>query len=60
MEIVRGLGHALPVGLSFEGEAQMPKKDKGKGQSRKARPGRPKRLVRSVLASGRAATTSAR
>jgi hypothetical protein len=59
MEVVRGLGHALPVGLSFEGEAQaldpdpeqQPDAPKTKGQSRKARPGRPKRLVRSVLAS---------
>jgi hypothetical protein len=57
MEVVRGLGHALPVGLSFEGETQAqepePNQDAAKttGRSRAARPGRPERLVRSVLAS---------
>jgi hypothetical protein len=57
MEVVRGLGHALPVGLSFEGETQArgPEQEqdesKATGRSRAARPGRPERLVRSVLAS---------
>jgi hypothetical protein len=55
MEVVRGLGHTLPVGLSFEGQtqAQEPNQDAAKttGRSRAARPGRPNRLVRSVLAS---------
>lgn len=57
MEVVRGLDHALPVGLSFEGEdpPQQPRQPqdspKETGRSRAARPGRPQRLVRSVLAS---------
>jgi hypothetical protein len=60
MEVSRGLGHALPVGLSFEGEdpPQQPESAAGgpdsptkTGRSRAARPGRPQRLVRSVLAS---------
>lgn len=55
MEVVRGLGHALPVGLSFEGEAREPEPERDEpktpGRSRAARPGRPERLVRSVLAS---------
>jgi hypothetical protein len=57
MEVVRGLGHTLPVGLSFEGQTQTeepepePETAKRTGQSRAARPGRPERLVRSVLAS---------
>jgi len=52
-EMVRGLGHALPIGLEFAAE----NKDRGQGERAKAepdrppRPGRPKRLVRSVLAS---------
>lgn len=54
MEVVRGLGHALPVGLDFEeeGPLQQPRDSaKETGPSRAARPGRPQRLVRSVLAS---------
>jgi hypothetical protein len=57
MEVVRGLGHTLPVGLSFEGQTQAqepePNRDAAPtiGRSRAARPGRPERLVRSVLAS---------
>jgi hypothetical protein len=57
MEVVRGLGHTLPVGLSFEGQTQAqepePNPDAAPttGPSRAARPGRPERLVRSVLAS---------
>jgi len=54
MEVVRGLGHALPVGLIFEEEEppqQPPDSAKEAGPSRAVRPGRPQRLVRSVLAS---------
>ncbi len=63
MEVVRGLGHTLPAGLSFEGQTQAqesepnpesePKRDAATttSPSRTARPGRPERLVRSVLAS---------
>jgi hypothetical protein len=53
MEVVRGLGHALPVGLEFEdeGKTQEQNQPAGEGRDRAARPGRPKRLVRSVLAS---------
>jgi hypothetical protein len=61
LEVVRGLGHALPVGLSFdEGPAEAPGPQREPGcetgasspaRSRAARPGRPERLVRSVLAS---------
>jgi hypothetical protein len=61
-EVVRGLGHALPVGLVFEGgapvqasgpglEAEHPGEAAGTARGRAARPGRPERLVRSVLAS---------
>jgi hypothetical protein len=52
-ELVRGLGHALPVGLEFEGEnrPRKPTAATEPGGSRKPRPGRPERLVRSVLAS---------
>ena len=52
-ERVRGLGHALPVGLEFEGENRTGTPDEAaeKGRDRKPRPGRPERLVRSVLAS---------
>jgi hypothetical protein len=57
MEVVRGLGHALPVGLCFEGEdppeqpCRPQDSPKEAGPSRAVRPGRPQRLVRSVLAS---------
>jgi hypothetical protein len=53
MEIARGLGHALPVGLEFKDEDPVPQRDQPKptGRDRAARPGRPERLVRSVLAS---------
>jgi hypothetical protein len=57
MEVVRGLGHALPVGLSFEGQTAAPEPEreqdepKATARSRAARPGRPGRLVRSALAS---------
>jgi hypothetical protein len=52
-EMVRGLGHALPTGLEFAGEdrAEGPDEATKTGQDRAARPGRPERLVRSVLAS---------
>ena len=52
-EMVRGLGHALPVGLEFEGEPPIRKQDEATegGGDRKVRPGRPQRLVRSILAS---------
>jgi len=52
-DMVRGLGHALPVGWEFAGENRTGKRDEAaaKGASRKPRPGRPDRLVRSVLAS---------
>lgn len=52
-EMVRGLGHALPVGLEFGGENATQREDAAaeKGGSRKSRPGRPERLVRSVTAS---------
>lgn len=57
MEVVRGLGHTLPVGLSFAGPTQAQESEPNRGaaptsgRSRAARPGRPERLVRSVLAS---------
>jgi hypothetical protein len=56
-EMVRGLGHALPVGLEFEGENQRrePEEEAEIGRSRKPRPGRPERLVRSVVASRKCA-----
>jgi hypothetical protein len=52
-EMVRGLGHDLPIGLEFGAENQDRRQDKAsnKGQDRRPRPGRPQRLVRSVLAS---------
>jgi hypothetical protein len=51
-ELVRGLGHALPPGLEFEGEHPSGEPDTaaGPGPDRPSRPGRPERLVRSVLA----------
>jgi hypothetical protein len=57
MEMVRGLGHTLPVGLEFAVENQTRKQDEApeKGRGRVVRPGRPKRLVRSVLASRKCA-----
>lgn len=56
-QMLRGLGHTLPVGLDFGGENKTRKADEapGKGRDRRARPGRPKRLVRSVLASRKCA-----
>jgi hypothetical protein len=52
-EMVRGLGHALPVGLEFEGgkPPSKPAAAAKQGDDRASRPGRPERLVRSVLAS---------
>jgi len=61
-EVVRGLGHALPVGLVFEEQPKVEASGSevkagqlGEASStadrRAARPGRPERLVRSVLAS---------
>jgi hypothetical protein len=52
-EMVRGLGHSLPVGLEFEGETptSQPVEAADNGDDRPSRPGRPERLVRSVLAS---------
>ena len=53
--MVRGLGHALPAGLDFEGEADNASPadttPRRRGQTRTQRPGRPQRLVRSVVAS---------
>jgi len=51
--LVRGLGHALPGGLEVEGAGPDPTPDEpaAPGRDRAARPGRPQRLVRSVLAS---------
>jgi hypothetical protein len=48
IRLVRGLGHALPVGLdgASQGDAR-----RSKARRRSARPGRPQRLVRSVVAS---------
>ena len=56
-EMVRGLGHPLPVGLEFgveepTGKQHQAVEEEDKGQSR---PGRPERLVRSVLASRKCA-----
>jgi len=51
--LVRGLGHPLPVGLGSEEAGSTATRDAPAptGRDRKARPGRPQRLVRSVLAS---------
>jgi hypothetical protein len=51
--MVRGLGHPLPVGREFAGASPTPTRHEPAttGRDRKARPGRPRRLVRSVLAS---------
>jgi hypothetical protein len=51
--MVRGLGHGVPVGLEFEGAGPTPTPNEPAppGRDRQARPGRPDRLVRSVLAS---------
>jgi hypothetical protein len=56
-EMVRGLGHALPVGLEFAGANRAETQDvaKGKAGRCKPRPGRPNRLVRGVLASRKCA-----
>jgi hypothetical protein len=56
-EMVRGLGHPIPVGLEFDVGNQDRKGDKAaeKVGKRKSRPGRPRRLVRSVLASRKCA-----
>ncbi len=54
---VRGMGHPLPAGLDFQGEGEdagaspRPKRAGRRGPARSRRPGRPQRLVRSVLAS---------
>jgi hypothetical protein len=56
-EMVRGLGHTLPVGLEFGVEKPTSNQDQAVEQEGKdqSRPGRPKRLVRSVLASRKCA-----
>jgi hypothetical protein len=56
-EMIRGLGHALPVGLEFGAENPTGGQDDEtkKGRDRGARPGRPRRLVRSVLATRKCA-----
>lgn len=56
-EMVRGLGHDLPVGLEFGAETKNrgPDQEVGKGRDRLPRPGRPTRLVRGVLASRKCA-----
>jgi hypothetical protein len=55
--MVRGLGHPLPVGLEFGVENPTSKQDEAvaEGGERGSRPGRPERLVRSVLASRKCA-----
>jgi hypothetical protein len=52
-EMVRGLGHALPVGMEFgrERKAETADVPPAKPKRRKPRPGKPRRLVRSVCAS---------
>jgi hypothetical protein len=51
--LVRGLGHALPVGWEADAASpgRMPDGSAATGDDEAARPGRPQRLVRSVLAS---------
>lgn len=53
-DMVRGLGHDMPVGLEFEEEKKSREPDQTP-RKRQSRPGRPKRLVRSVLASRKCA-----
>jgi hypothetical protein len=48
IKLVRGLGHALPAGLD---EASAGDARGSRARRRSARPGRPRRLVRSVVAS---------
>lgn len=56
-EMIRGMSHPLPVDLCFEDQTPPQQseqlQDRGEkiGRNRAARPGRPERLVRSVLAS---------
>ena len=62
-EMIRGMGHPLPAGLDLPAEARRRRDAPGERRGRtprKQRPGRPKRLVRSVLASPCGARTSAR
>jgi hypothetical protein len=56
-EMVRGLGHSLPVGLEFQGGGPTGQPDEAaQGEDdRQSRPGRPERLVRGLLASRRSA-----
>ena len=52
-EMVRGLGHSLPVGLDSRSKNSPIKPEEAveKGVEPESRPGRPERLVRSVVAS---------
>lgn len=50
IKLVRGLGHALPAGLD-DGASQGDNAPGGRSRRRSVRPGRPRRLVRSVVAS---------
>ncbi len=53
VKMVRGMGHSLPPGLDSldeDGDSAATPRAR-RGRTRKKRPGRPKRLVRSVLAS---------
>jgi hypothetical protein len=54
IKLVRGLGHALPAGLDDAASEGGPHRSKARRRS--ARPGRPERLVRSVVASRLAAS----
>jgi hypothetical protein len=54
IKLVRGLGHALPVGLDDAASQGDPRRSGARRRS--ARPGRPQRLVRSVVASRLAAS----